>query len=114
MKQLLSIITIALIFASSMYAQDSTIVETEFKVFGNCGMCKSRIEKAVKIDEVKYAKWNKDSKMLKIAYESTVSADSLHKRITAVGHDTELMKADDKVYKKLPKCCLYRDNKTTH
>jgi len=114
MKKLLLLVSAIFITASSIMAQETEVIETEFKVLGVCGMCKSRIEKAVKIDEVKFAKWNKDSKILKIAFESTITADSLHKRIAAVGHDTELMKADDKVYKKLPKCCLYRDNANSH
>jgi Cu(I)/Ag(I) efflux system membrane fusion protein len=77
-------------------------------------MCKTRIEKAVKISEVKFAKWDKKSKMLNVAFESTITADSLQKRIAAVGHDTEQFKADKEVYKNLPGCCLYRDKPTTH
>lgn len=103
-----------LILSSALLAQESKIIETEFKVFGNCGMCKTRIEKAVKIKEVKYAKWNKETKMLKVAFESTIDVDSLHKRVAEVGHDTEKFKAKDDVYAALPKCCLYRDNPTTH
>ena len=35
----------------------------EFKVFGNCGMCKSRIEKAAKaVDGVSMAEWDKKTK----------------------------------------------------
>jgi len=114
MKKLFAFAALALFLASVLLAQDSKIIETEFKVFGNCGMCKTRIEKAVKIKEVKYAKWNKDTKMLKVAFESTIPVDSLHKRVAEVGHDTEKFKAKDEVYAALPKCCLYRDNPNTH
>jgi hypothetical protein len=114
MKRLVISTLIFIVTSLALIAQEATVTETEFKVFGNCGMCKTRIEKAVKIDEVKYAKWNKNTKMLKVAFENTITADSLHKRVAAVGHDTELFKADDEVYTKLPKCCLYRDNAKTH
>ncbi|MBS3945021.1 MAG: heavy-metal-associated domain-containing protein [Melioribacter sp.] len=114
MKRLYALIIVLAIAASSLLAQETKVVENEFKVFGNCGMCKTRIEKAIKIKEVKYAKWNKETKILKVAFESSITADSLHKRIAAVGYDTELFKAPDSVYVKLPGCCLYRDNAKTH
>lgn len=114
MKKFFVLIVLSIIFFSTLIAQDSKITDTEFKVFGNCGMCKTRIEKAVKIDGVKYAKWNKNTKMLKVAFESPATIDSLQKRVAEVGHDTEKFKAKDDVYATLPKCCLYRDNSKTH
>lgn len=110
------IITIAftVLFSLSLIAGD-TVKETEFKVSGNCGMCKTRIEKAMKIPEVKFAKWDKKSKMLKIAYtENAITADSLQKRLASVGHDTEKFKAETSVYENLPGCCLYRDGVSDH
>jgi hypothetical protein len=114
MKKILAISAAFLITISSLIAQDSKIVETEFKVFGNCTQCKTRIEKAIKIDEVKYAKWNKSTKMLKVAFENSITADSLQRRLADVGHDTEKFKAKDKTYAQLPKCCLYRESNNTH
>jgi periplasmic mercuric ion binding protein len=114
MKKLL-FVSIVLFACTIIFAQDKKVVETTFKVFGNCGMCKNRIEKAVKIKEVKFAKWDKDSKMLKIAFLSPdITVDSLQQRIAAVGHDTEKFKAPDSVYTNLPGCCLYRDGNKTH
>ena len=83
-------------------------------MLGNCEECKDRIETALDIEEVKFVKWNKNSKMLKLAYESTITLDSLKHRIASVGHDTEGFTASDSVYAKLPGCCLYRDNPSTH
>lgn len=92
-----------------------TVKEAEFKVSGNCGQCKTRIEKSMKISEVKFAKWDKTSKMLKIAYLSDkISLDSLQQRIAFVGHDTEKFKAADSTYETLPGCCLYRGGDKTH
>jgi periplasmic mercuric ion binding protein len=113
--------TIALFFAlivslsTFSAAQENIVKEAEFKVFGNCGQCKARIEKALKIKEVKMAKWNKQTKMLSVAYLSpAITLDSLQQRVAFVGHDTEKYKADDKVYAELPGCCLYRDNAASH
>ena len=115
MKSLIISIGLILIFSSIVISQKSRVQEEKFKVFGNCGMCKDRIEKAVKIKEVKYAKWDKKSKILTIAFLSpAISSDSLKKRIAAVGHDTEKFMAPDTVYSALPGCCLYRTNPKTH
>lgn len=109
----LSIISLFLI-SSIVFAGD-TVKEAQFKVFGNCTMCKTRIEKSMKIDEVKYAKWDKKTKQLKVAYlADKISLDSLQQRIALVGHDTEKFKAADSTYAGLPGCCLYRDGDNTH
>lgn len=115
MKNLFFIIAFLFAFTQFLPSQENTISEAEFKVLGNCGQCKSRIEKALKIKEVKNAKWNKQTKILKISYLSNaVLLDSLQQRISAVGHDTEKFKAPDSVYAKLPACCRYRDNSKIH
>lgn len=81
---------------------------TKFKVFGNCGMCEKRIEKAVKIDGVFSADWDVDTKMLAVTFDpAKVKPGQLHKAIAAVGHDTEKERADDAVYAKLHECCQY-------
>ena len=79
-----------------------------FKVYGNCGMCKSRIEKAAKTDAVINAAWNAETKMLTVTYDAAkINNETIQKNIAAVGHDTDKFRADDKVYEKLPGCCLY-------
>lgn len=106
---------LAFILLSSYGIGGETVKEATVKVFGNCGQCKTRIEQAMKIPEVKYSKWDKKSKMLKIAYLSEkISLDSLHLRIAEVGHDTERFTAADSVYDALPGCCLYRGGDFTH
>lgn len=88
----------------------STRTET-IKVSGKCEMCKSKIEKAAKIDGVSKAEWNTDSKVLTLAYNpSKVTSDAVQKNIAAVGYDTEKFKATDAVYKSLPSCCQYDRN----
>ena len=113
MKKLFLIFAISFLF-NVVSAQEVEVIETELKVSGVCDMCKERIEKSIDIDEVKYRKWNKRNNTLFVAFESSVTADSLQKRIAAFGHDTELYEASESDYNKLPKCCRYRDNIKTH
>ena len=72
-------------------------------------MCETRIEKAAKsVDGILSADWDKETKMIEVTYdESKTSIDKVHKAIAEVGHDTEISKADDKVYNALPGCCHY-------
>lgn len=115
MKAILAFVVAASLVAPSLLAQDTSPVETKFKVYGNCGTCKKRIEKAVTTSEVKFAKWDTGTKMLTVAYlPGTMTADSLEKRVAAAGHDTDRFKAPDSVYASLPACCLYRDDGKTH
>ena len=82
------------------------------KVYGNCDMCKTRIEKAAKIEGVNSADWSTKSKMLTLVYDpSKVKSDDVLKKVAAVGHDNEKFKADDKAYNNLPGCCKYERKK---
>jgi membrane fusion protein, copper/silver efflux system len=84
---------------------------TEFKVSGNCDMCKERIEKAAKsVKGVTSAEWNVNSKKIHVEYNGMkTSNEAIQKVIAKAGHDTELFKADDAVYNQLPECCRYRN-----
>ncbi len=79
------------------------------KVYGNCGMCKERIEAAANsLEGVNEASWDSESKMLHLEYEpARVNKMDVVKAIAAVGHDTENHSAPDDVYENLPGCCLY-------
>ena len=85
----------------------STKTET-FKVWGNCDLCKARIEKTVKTEGATSADWNVKTKMLTVTFDpAKTSVDAFGKKLVAVGHDTEKFKADDKAYNALPGCCKY-------
>lgn len=87
------------------------VVTANFKVFGNCGECKDRIEKSLDTKGVKQAKWNVTTKNLEVVYmPGKISEQKIREIVSASGHDTETTKAPDKVYAKLPFCCLYRDH----
>jgi copper chaperone CopZ len=115
MKKLIGFIAIVVLAVSSSLSQEPKTTDTVFTAYGNCGQCKTRIEKALKIKEVKNAKWDRNKKLVNVAYDSSaISLDSLQQRVAAVGHDTEKFKALDAVYQELPLCCLYRDSKKSH
>jgi periplasmic mercuric ion binding protein len=102
----LSMILGTLFTSNTLRAQDAK-TET-FKVFGNCGMCKKRIEKATAVDGVTKADWNVGTKTMTVTYNpSKITNTAIQNRIAAAGHDTEKEKAADSVYNKLPGCCLY-------
>ena len=91
----------------NVITKDSAI---SFKVYGTCEMCKHRIEEAAKGKGVSSVNWDVNTKMLSLVYTPAITTlEKIHKRISAVGHDTELEKANDPVYKDLPACCHYRE-----
>ena len=86
----------------------------KFKVYGNCGMCENRIEKAAKsVEGVTEADWNKDTKMIEVTFDDQVTDKvAIEKAIAGVGHDTEEFRASTEVYDALPGCCKYDRPKT--
>lgn len=107
MKSIMMVLA-AVLFSANMFAQAGKTKTDTFKVWGNCGMCKERIEKAVKSEGATTAAWDSKTKMLTVSYDpSKTNTDALAKKVASVGHDTEKFKADDKTYNGLPGCCKY-------
>ncbi|MFC6102257.1 heavy-metal-associated domain-containing protein [Olivibacter domesticus] len=99
------LVAIMAIIGTAVYGQEKT---TSFKVYGNCEMCKKRIEKAANIEGVSKATWDVDSKMMTVAFDSgKVNDKDIQKRIAQIGHDTQNFSAKDVTYNKLPECCQY-------
>lgn len=94
-------------------AMNTTSLKTEsFKVWGKCDMCKARIEKAVKEDGATSASWDVKTQVLTVTFDpSKTNKDGMSKKLASVGHDTEMYKAPDDVYAKLPGCCHYERGK---
>lgn len=105
------LITIFTIFLGNVYSQTSNqnqSVKSEFRVSGLCGMCKTRIEKAAKVEGVTSAVWDNKTMLLKIQYiPSKIKLETIHQNIAKAGHDTEKVKADNAVYNNFPACCKY-------
>lgn len=91
------------------HTDPSSIKQSSISVSGNCEMCKSNIEMAVKsLPGVSMAMWNMDSKILNISYYSNkVSMDNIHSAIANAGYDTDKNSANQEVYNALPECCQY-------
>jgi len=88
--------------------QDKNPATVRFKVWGNCGKCKIRIEKSLKIKGVKKGEWNMDTKILTVVFNpKLISIDQLHEKIASTGHDTTELYTDKKLFDKLPSCCKY-------
>lgn len=121
MKKLIIIPTImAMMFFASVGLSSSTNsiestyeilhYETEtFKVYGNCGMCKNRIESSLKdIEGIKKSDWGVKTKMITVTFDPhKITLEKIKEIIASVGHDTDETKADEKVYNKLPGCCQF-------
>ncbi|MGO1242560.1 MAG: TonB-dependent receptor domain-containing protein [Sphingobacterium sp.] len=100
----LSVLSLFLIL--STYAQTETNIS--FKVAGNCGLCKQRIEKAAKIKGVASAEWTAATQMANIQFDSSkTTATAIKQAIAEAGHDTDEIRAENDVYEKLHECCLY-------
>ena len=84
------------------------------KIYGNCGMCETTIEKAGNLKKTAEVDWNKDTKTATITYDAKkTNQDEILKRIALSGYDSDKFLAPDDVYAKLPECCQYeRVNKT--
>ena len=110
--KLLKLTAFFMLISSIGYTQNNNL-KTIFEVDGVCGMCKKRIEKAsLKTKGVKSAIWNLETHKLQVIYdEQKVDVETIKSNVSAAGHDTNTVKASNKAYGKLFKCCKYRDLK---
>lgn len=106
-SKLVMIIT-ALLSSINSFAQIRNAKTETVKIYGNCDMCKTTIEKAGNVKKVAAVVWNKDTKMATLTYDSQkTSQDEILKRIALAGYDNEKFLAPGDVYAKLPGCCQY-------
>lgn len=85
---------------------------TKLKVSGNCGMCKSSIEKAAKTAGATTANWDMDAKILTLMFNSKTNLDKIETAIAAIGYDTEHKTATKAAYDALHECCKYDRDST--
>ena len=113
MKFLLPIATALLLTSTSLFAQIKNAKTETVKVYGNCGMCKSKIEKAATQKNISKAEWNEETAMATITYdEKLTNKEAILKKIALVGYDSDAFKATDAAYNKLHGCCQYDRPKT--
>lgn len=103
--KIFSLAFLCLSMATMVNAQAKT--ET-FKVSGNCGMCKSKIEKAAKDAGASSAEWDADTKVITVKYNSaSTNTAKIQQKIADVGYDNAGFKSSLESYNKLMGCCKY-------
>ena len=103
---------LAVLFASFSFASFAKSNTDTIKVAGNCGMCKSHIEKAAKDAGATSAVWDKESKILVVEFDAAKTSNmEIQKKVADAGYDTQDVKASEKSYNKLDKCCQYERSK---
>lgn len=112
MRTLSYSITATLIFSLislfSFGQKTAGLKQEKIKVWGNCGMCKTTIEKAAKNAGASVAKWDEETHVLAVSFRSSkTSAAKIQEKIAAAGYDTQDYTASDAAYNKLHSCCKY-------
>lgn len=111
MKKLVLVMLFAVIgFTAQAQEKKNKNAKHDIEVYGNCDMCKKRIEKAAfTVPGVKSAQWHQDHQDLHLIIdENKCSVEDVKKAVAKSGHDTENVKAKDEDYSKLHTCCQYR------
>mmetsp|Transcript_41475 Transcript_41475/g.54572 ORF Transcript_41475/g.54572 Transcript_41475/m.54572 type:complete len:114 (+) Transcript_41475:542-883(+) len=79
------------------------------KVYGECGMCETRIENAInELEGVAWADWEETTLELTVKYDpEVISLEQIKQKAANVGHDTDDIRASEKAYENLHPCCKY-------
>jgi mercuric ion binding protein len=107
MKKFIVLFAFVLLFGvQNLFAESKT---EKFKVYGNCDLCKKRIETAASMVEgVSSADWNKETKMMAVVFDAAkTDMQKVGLAVATVGHDSEMQRTTDAAYNKLPSCCKY-------
>jgi hypothetical protein len=109
-----TMVAICVLLSTAVSAQIKNAKTDTVKVYGNCGMCEPKIEKAGNSKNIANVDWNQETQMATLTYDATkTNQEEILKRIALVGYDSEKFLAPDAVYSKLPGCCQYeREAKT--
>jgi periplasmic mercuric ion binding protein len=89
-------------------ATKSTLTSAEFRVWGNCDMCKATIEGVAKASGAKEGTWSKETDKLTIKFDpQRITLEHIQRNIAALGYDNDRFYGSDEAYAKLPECCQY-------
>ncbi len=114
MKSFIIFVVAIFLVCTASNAQINNAKTETVKVYGNCEMCETTIEKAANKKKISKADWNQDTKMANITYDSKkTNLDAVLKNIALAGYDNQSFLAPDDVYNKLPDCCKYQREKKT-
>ena len=97
-----------MLLSTSINAQIKNEKIETVKVYGNCGMCETKIEKAGSIKKIAKVDWNQETQMATLTYDASLTnQDEILKRIALAGYDSDKFLAPDEVYNSLHGCCQY-------
>jgi len=103
----LGLLALAL-FVNGAMAQIKNSKLLTVQISGNCGMCKSTIEKAGDVANESLVVWNSKTNAATLTYDSNkTSEDAILKRIALAGYDNERYLAPEETYAALHSCCQY-------
>jgi mercuric ion binding protein len=105
MKKYIGILALLFVFGSAVAQKE--VKEIKIKTSAICGMCKDRIEHAVKFEKgVKLASLDVESKILTVSYRTDkTSPEKLRTVVSKTGYAADDIPADKKAYDKLHACC---------
>ncbi|CAN1498001.1 Protein of unknown function DUF3347 [Flavobacteriaceae bacterium] len=102
------IVTLIMLSITQSYAQINNTKTETVKIYGNCGMCKSKIDKAGSQKNIAEVVWNADTKMATLTYDTKkTNQEYILKKIALAGYDSDSFLAPDKAYSNLDGCCQY-------
>ncbi|MFN7099475.1 MAG: DUF3347 domain-containing protein [Flavobacterium sp.] len=102
------LIAISVLLSTASNAQIKNAKTENVKIYGNCGMCETKIEKAGNIKKIANVDWNQETQMATITFDATkTNQDEVLKRIALVGYDSDKFLAPVAVYSNLHECCQY-------
>lgn len=93
---------------AASFAQIKNKTTASVKVYGNCDMCKTKIEKTGTQKGISKTVWDEKTDMATISYDSKkTTTDAILKKIALAGYDSDNFLAPDAAYNGLPACCKY-------
>ena len=111
MKSINKIVALMIILLSTTFISQAQIKNSKteiVKVWGNCDMCKSTIEKAGNKKATAKVVWNDETKQATITYNAKkTTTKEILKRIALAGYDNTVFAAPTEAYNNLPGCCQY-------
>jgi len=101
-------VVICVLLSTTTDAQIKNATTETVKIYGNCGMCKTTIEKTGNIKKIAKVDWDQDTQMATLTYDTKkTNQDEILKRIALAGYDSDKFLAPDDVYNNLHGCCQY-------
>lgn len=109
MKSIKILMAVFLLLSSvTLQAEIKNVSTQNVKISGSCALCKEGIETAAFEKNVSKARWDKDTKMALVTYDSKkTSLGAVLKKVALAGYDNDSYLAPDEAYAKLADCCKY-------